>query len=46
MIRTMMNQRKAMATLKTTSGSHGQESFSDSDKNLERVLTQSLNNLM
>ena len=46
MIRTMMNQRKAMATLKTTNGSHGHESFSDSDKNLERVLTQSLNNHM
>jgi hypothetical protein len=44
-IRTMTNQRNAMANLKTPNGSRGQESFSDSDKNLERVLTQSLNNL-
>jgi hypothetical protein len=43
-IRTMMNQRQAMEKLKTMNGSHGQESFSDLDKNLERLLTQSLNN--
>lgn len=41
-IRTMMNQRKAMSTIRN--GSPGQESFSDLDKSLERVLTQSLNN--
>ena len=45
-IRTMTNQRKAMANLKKTSGSLGHESFSDSDKNLERALTESLNNRM
>ena len=41
-IRTMMNQRKAMSTIRN--GSHGQESFSDLDKNLEQALIQSLNN--
>jgi hypothetical protein len=41
-IRTMMNQRKALSTIR--SGSPGQESFSDLDKNLERALTRSLNN--
>ena len=45
-IRTMTNQRKAMANLKKTSGSLGHESFSDLDKNLERALTESLNNRM
>lgn len=45
-IRTMMNQRQAMKSLSTTrNGSHGQESFSDLEKNLEQVLTQSLDNL-
>ena len=43
-IRTMMNQRKAMSTIRN--GSPGQESFSDLDKNLEQALTQSLNNRM
>ena len=43
-IRTMMNQRNAMENLKTMNGSRGQEYFSDLDKNLERLLTQSLNN--
>lgn len=43
-IRTMMNQRKAMSTIRN--GSSGQESFSDLDKNLEQALTQSLNNRM
>ena len=43
-IRTMMNQRQAMENLRTMNGSRGQESFSDLDKNLERLLTQSLNN--
>lgn len=43
-IRTMMNQRNAMEKLKTMNGSHGQESYNDLDKNLERLLTQSLNN--
>jgi hypothetical protein len=43
-IRTMMNQRNAMTNLKTMNGSRGQEYFSDLDKNLERVLTESLNN--
>lgn len=42
-IRTMMNQRKALSTIRN--GSPGQESFSDLDKNLERVLTRSLDNL-
>lgn len=41
-IRTMMNQRKALSTIRN--GSPGQESFSDLDKNLEQALTQSLNN--
>jgi hypothetical protein len=45
-IRTMTNQRNAMASLKKTSGSLGHESFSDLDKNLERALTESLNNRM
>lgn len=44
-IRTMMNQRQAIKNLQTTNGSHGQESSNDLDKNLERTLTQSLNNL-
>ncbi len=43
-IRTMMNQRKALSTIRN--GSPGQESFSDLDKNLEQALTQSLNNRM
>lgn len=43
-IRTMMNQRKALSMIRN--GSHGQESFNDSDKNLERVLTRSLDNRM
>ncbi len=43
-IRTMMNQRNAMEKLKTMNGSRGQESYNDLDKNLERLLTQSLNN--
>lgn len=43
-IRTMMNQRKAMSTIRN--GSPGQQSFSDLDKNLEQALTQSLNNRM
>jgi hypothetical protein len=42
-IRTMMNQRKAMSTIRN--GSPGQESFSDLDKNLEQALTRSLDNL-
>jgi hypothetical protein len=41
-IRTMMNQRKALSTIRN--GSPGQESFNDLDKNLEQALTQSLNN--
>lgn len=41
-IRTMMNQRKALSTIRN--GSPGQESFSDLDKNLEQVLTRSLDN--
>lgn len=41
-IRTMMNQRKAMSTIRN--GSPGQESFSDLDKSLEQALIQSLNN--
>lgn len=45
-IRTMMNQRQVMASLKTTNGSRGQESFNDLERNLERVLTQSLNSRM
>jgi hypothetical protein len=44
-IRTMINQRQAIKNLKTMNGSHGQESSSALDKNLERTLTQSLNNL-
>ena len=43
-IRTMMNQRKAMSTIRN--GSPGQESFSDLDKSLEQALIQSLNNRM
>jgi hypothetical protein len=41
-IRTMMNQRKAMSTIRN--GSPGQESFSDLDKSLEQALIQSLDN--
>lgn len=41
-IRTMMNQKKALSTIRN--GSPGQESFSDLDKSLEQALTQSLNN--
>jgi hypothetical protein len=41
-IRTMMNQRKALSTIRN--GSPGQESFNDLDKSLERALTQSLDN--
>lgn len=43
-IRTMMNQRKALSTIRN--GSPGQESFSDLDKNLEQALIQSLDNRM
>lgn len=43
-IRTMMNQRKAMSTIRN--GSPGQESFSDLDKSLEQALIQSLDNRM
>ena len=45
-IRTTMNQKRTIENLKTTNGSPGQESFKGSDKNLERLLTQSLNSLM
>lgn len=45
-IRSMMTQKKVMDNLKTTNGSSGLESFTDLDKNLERVLKQSQNNLM
>lgn len=45
-IRTMMNQKTAIKNLKTANGSSGQQSFNASDKNLERLLTQSLNNRM
>jgi hypothetical protein len=43
-IRMMMNQRKAMSTIR--SGLHGQKSFNDLDKNLEQILTLSLDNPM
>jgi len=45
-IRTLMNQRKVMDNLKIRNGSHGQESSTDLDKNLEQALTRSLNNRM
>lgn len=44
-IRTMMTQKKLMDNLKTMNGSPGLESFSDLEKNLERTLIQSRNNL-
>jgi len=45
-IRTLMTQKKLMDNFKNPNGSLGLESFTDSEKNLERVLKQSLNNLM
>ena len=44
-IRTMMTQKKLMDNLKTMNGSPGLESFNDLEKNLERTLIQSRNNL-
>ena len=43
-IRTMISQKNLTEQLKNPSGSHGLESFIDSEKNLERLLKQSLNN--
>ena len=43
-IRTMISQKNLTEQLKNPNGSHGLESFNDSEKNLERLLKQSLNN--
>ena len=45
-IRTMISQKNLTEQLKNPNGSHGLESFNDSEKNLERLLKQSLNNRM
>ena len=45
-IRTMIAQKNLTEQLKNQNGSHGLESFIDSEKNLERLLKQSLNNRM
>lgn len=45
-IRTMISQKNLTEQLKNPNGSHGLESFIDSEKNLERLLKQSLNNRM
>jgi hypothetical protein len=45
-IRMMMNQSTTINNIKTRNGLSGQESFNDSHKKLQQLLTQSLNNRM